>query len=74
MMLVAWEDGVGSCPNGIANPDQVAQLLALDDEERAMILITFGYPGHPRAPERHSSAEWVDRANRKPFDEVVQRL
>jgi nitroreductase len=74
MMLVAWEDGVGSCPNGIAKPDQAAQVLGLDDEEHVAILITFGYPARGREPERHSAADWIARADRKPFDEVVQRL
>jgi nitroreductase len=74
MMLVAWEDGVGSCPNGIANADQAARLLGLSDDERAVIVITFGYPARPRDPERHSAPEWIARADRKPFDEVVQRL
>ncbi len=74
MMLVAWEDGVGSSPNGIAKPDQAARLLGLSDEERAVIVITFGYPARPQDPQRRSPAEWIARADRKPFDELVQRL
>src|SRR5436190_16889768 len=33
MMLVAWEDGVGSCPNGIADPEQAASVLELGGDE-----------------------------------------
>jgi nitroreductase len=74
MMLAAWEAGVGSCPNGIANPDQAARLLGLGDEERAVIVITFGYPAHARDPERRSPEEWIAHADRNPFEEVVERL
>ena len=74
MMLVAWEEGVGSCPNGIADPDQAARVLGLGEDERAVIVITFGYPARARDPERHSTGEWIARADRKPFEEVVQRL
>ncbi|MGA2926309.1 MAG: nitroreductase family protein [Solirubrobacteraceae bacterium] len=74
MMLAAWEDGVGSCPNGIADPDQAARILALSEPERAVIVITFGYPAGARDPHRHSVAEWIARADRKPYDAVVQRL
>jgi nitroreductase len=74
MMLVAWEDGVGSCPNGIADPDQVASVLELSDDERAVTVLTFGYPARPLDPAARSASEWLARANRKSFDEVVQRL
>jgi nitroreductase len=74
MMLAGWEDGVGSCPNGIANPDRAAQALALGEDERVLIVLTFGYPLRERDPARRSPAEWVAAADRKPFDEVVQRL
>jgi nitroreductase len=74
MMLVAWEDGVGSCPNGIARPDQAARLLELGENESATIVITFGYPARAGDPRRRAASEWIARADRKPFDEVVQRL
>jgi nitroreductase len=74
MMLVAWEDGVGSCPNGIASPDQAAQVLGLGEDERVVTVLTFGYPARARDPHRHTPEEWVARADRRPFDEVVQRL
>jgi hypothetical protein len=34
-------------------------------------VLTFGYPARPRDPERRSAEEWIARAGRKPFDEVV---
>jgi len=74
MMLAAWEQGVGSCPNGIADSDRAARVLGLGDDERVVIVITFGYPARARDPQRYSAAQWIARADRKSFEEVVQRL
>ena len=74
MMLEAWNDHIGSCPNGMPDPDAVAQLLDLEEGERPTVVLTFGYPTRTRDPDRHTGLEWIERANRKPFDEVVQRL
>jgi nitroreductase len=73
MMLAAWNEGVGSCPNGISDRERGAEILGLDDGEAAVVL-TFGYPARKRDPESRTAEEWVERANRKPFDEVVKRL
>lgn len=74
MMLAAWDDHIGSCPNGMPDPDAVARLLDLGEGERPTVVLTFGYPARTRDPQRHTAIEWIERANRKPFDEVVQRL
>jgi nitroreductase len=73
MMLAAWNDGVGSCPNGMPDPEAVGALLGLEDDERPVIVLTFGYPARARDPASRSPEEWVQRANRKAFDEVVVR-
>jgi nitroreductase len=74
MMLAAWDDGVGSCPNGIADSDLAAEVLELTGDERAVIVLTFGYPARASDPTRRSPTEWITRADRKPFHEVVRRL
>ena len=74
MMLAAWNDGVGSCPSGVADRDTATGLLDLGEDERVAIVLTFGYPARPIDPERRSPEEWIDRASRKPFEEVVSRL
>ena len=74
MMLTAWNDQIGSCPNGMPDPEAVARLLDLEDGERPVVVLTFGYPARTRDPQRQAATEWIERANRKPFDEVVQRL
>lgn len=73
MMLAAWNEGIGSCPNGIADREKGDQLLGIEEGESAIVL-TFGYPARKRDPESRTADEWIDRANRKPFDEVVTRL
>ena len=64
MLLAAHNEGIGGCPNGLANPD------ALDIGDVATIL-SFGYPARPSDPERRIAEEWIERADRKPFDDVV---
>jgi nitroreductase len=71
MMLAAWNDGVGSCPNGIADADELSRLLGLDDSERVASIVSFGYPAREVDPARRTAEQWIAAANRKPFDEVV---
>ena len=70
MMLAAWNDGVGSCPNGQRDPEAVERLVGAP----VGAVLTFGYPAKPRDPESRSPEDWSTRANRKPFDEVVRRI
>jgi nitroreductase len=71
MMLAAWNDGVGSCPNGIADADELSRLLGLEDSERVANIVSFGYPAREVDPARRTAEEWVAAADRKPFDEIV---
>ena len=68
MMLAAWAEGVGSCPNGIREADAAAEICGGD----VRAIISFGYPAKPR--RERSAEEWSARANRKPLDEIVSRL
>lgn len=73
MMLAAWNEGVTSCPNGMPDADAASKLLGLGDGERVINILTFGFPEPPRTPEDRSAQEWLARAKRKNFDEVVER-
>jgi nitroreductase len=44
------------------------------EDERPVIVLTFGYPAGARDPQRRSPEEWVAGADRKAFEEVVRRL
>lgn len=73
MLLAAWNEGVGSSPNGIADEPAARAALELDDDERVAIVLSFGYPAKPRDPESRSAEEWSARANRRPLQESVRR-
>jgi nitroreductase len=74
MMLAAWNDGVASCPNGIADADAAGEALGLGADEAVATVLSFGYPASGRTGESRSAEEWIDRADRKPLDELVQRI
>jgi nitroreductase len=72
MMLAAWNEGVASCPNGIADADGAKEALSL--EEPPAIVLSFGYPARHPGPESRAADEWSARANRKPLNELVEQL
>jgi nitroreductase len=75
MMLAAWNEGVGSCPNGMPDRAAAAEVLGLREGEEPAIVLSFGYPERPlRDPVSQPPEAWVAAADRKPFDEVVERL
>jgi nitroreductase len=72
MMLAASNDGIGSCPNGIADAAALQAIVGHDDGEQVATVLTFGYPVAARDPERLSAQEWIERADRRPYEEVVE--
>jgi nitroreductase len=72
MMLAASNDGVGSCPNGTADAARLQAAVGHGDDEQVVTVLTFGYPEHPRDAERRSPEEWIARADRRPYEEVVE--
>jgi nitroreductase len=74
MMLAAWALGVGSCPNGISDRVGLNRALRLGDEASVPVVLSFGYPAKQRDPNRRSAQQWIERANRKPYDEVVREI
>jgi nitroreductase len=72
MMLAASDAGIGSCPNGIADAAALRDVLGHDDGEQVATVLTFGYPTTARDPSRLSAEEWIERADRKPYEDVVE--
>ena len=70
MMLAAWNDGVASCPNGIADADAAARICGGE----VKMILSFGYPANPRDVNRHTAEQWSARAKRLPLDELVRRV
>jgi nitroreductase len=74
MMLAAWNAGIGSCPNGVADAEAMRRALDLREGEQAAIVLSFGYPRRPTSPERRPPERWVEAADRVPFEEAVEVL
>ena len=73
MMLVAWNEGVASCPNGMPDRAGTADALGLEGDLLPVIVLSFGYSRRDLAPESRSAEEWSAEANRMPLDELVDR-
>ena len=74
MLLAAWDLGIGGCPNGMPDRQAVSETLGLREGEEPAIVLSFGYPAKPRDPASRPPEEWSARANRKPLDELVERV
>jgi nitroreductase len=74
MFLVAWNDGVVSCPNGMPDAEAVAGVLGLEEGWLPLNVPSFGYPKRPLDPESKTPEEWSAEANRKPLEEIVRRV
>ena len=70
MLLAAWNDGVGSCPNGVRDAEGAERIVGAP----VAIVLTFGYPAKPRDPSSRTAEEWSARAKRKPLDEVTRTV
>ena len=74
MLIAAWALGVGASPNGVSDRVGLNRALGLGDDDTVATVLSFGYPAKPRDPQRRSPEEWIERARRKPFDEVVREV
>ncbi len=75
MMLAASDDGIGSCPNGIAEADRLREALGHGEDEQVATVLTFGHPAKPRRdPQSLAPEEWVRRADRLAYEEIVTEV
>jgi nitroreductase len=74
MFLVAWNEGVVSCPNGMPDEAAAATVLGLEDGWLPVNIPSFAYPKRDLDPTSKSAEEWSAEANRKPLDELVRRI
>ena len=77
MMVAAWAEGIGSCPNSV-RPDEHDRLrrdLNVPAEAGIATIITLGYPapGQPRPRPKADPEKILARANRLPLEELVHR-
>jgi nitroreductase len=73
MLLAAWNEGVGACPNGIADRDKMAEAIGLREDDHFATVLTFGYPARAIDPEARTPEEWLGRADRRPLEDIVEQ-
>ena len=73
MLLAAWNEGVGGCPNGVRDAEALGAALDLAEDERFAIVLSLGYPARPVDPQARAPEDWITRADRRAFGDVVQR-
>lgn len=75
IMLAAWNDGIGTCPNSpLRDPERARELLEIDGDAHIATILSVGYPASPSEPEKSSPEAILRRINRKSLDELVRRL
>jgi nitroreductase len=72
IMVAANALGVGSSPNGVADPERLRAAVGHGDDESIATVLSLGYPATPRDPSRRTPDEWIAGADRKPYEEVVE--
>ena len=67
IMLVAWENGVGSCPLLRFNPKGLKQVLNIPGKYEIGLVLAMGYPDEaPQACElTDSSTPWLDESGER---------
>ncbi len=74
MLLAAWDAGLASCPNGVADEAAAEAAVGAGPDDRVAIVLSFGLPERLRDVASRGADEWSARANRRPLDDVVRRL
>ena len=60
MMLLAHEQGLGSCPVGAFDEEKVSEILNIPENLRPIIIVPVGYPAEkPLAPLRVSKTKVI---------------
>jgi nitroreductase len=73
MMLAAWADGVGTCPNTPRQREEAHRILGIPADAEIATILSCGYPASPLRVASDPNAI-LRRINRKPLDELVRYL
>lgn len=74
MLLVAWNEGVASCPNGVADAARAASAIGREGEGQIAIVLSFGLPAKARDVAARTADDWSERANRRSLADVVRKV
>jgi nitroreductase len=73
MMLAAWADGVGSCPNTPMRREECNRLLGLAPDDHVATILSLGYPAEP-VPRSNDADALLRRIKRKPLAEMARYI
>lgn len=71
LMLAAWSQGIGSCPNTPVDKDTCKTILAVDGEHDVLTILSLGYPAQP-VPRGTDPDAILARIDRKPLEELTR--
>jgi nitroreductase len=74
IMLAAWADGIGSCPNGVRDRERAHAVLGIPEDRYLANIISLGYPKKPWQVADKSPEGILRRIKRKPLSEIVRRI
>jgi nitroreductase len=73
LMLAAWSQGVGSCPNTPVQKDDAKAILGVAEDSDILTILSLGYPAEP-VPRASDPDAILARIDRKPLEELVRYL
>jgi nitroreductase len=71
MILAAWADGIGSCPNGVRDEATAKGLLHVPAQESITSILSLGYPAQSTVPKKDDLDGILRRIKRKSLEEVT---
>lgn len=72
MMLTAWADGIGACPNSSRNLEETKRVLGITDDISIPTILSVGHPAEPVRPKDHDPDAILSRIDRKPLEEITR--
>lgn len=72
LVLAAWVQGVGSCPNTFRDLEPARELLQIDEDARVPMILSMGYPKRPLKPRDNDVDTIMSRIKRKPLEEITR--
>jgi nitroreductase len=73
IMLAAWAEGIGSCPNTPMQRDACNAILGVAAEAHVSTILSLGYPAQP-VPRGSDSDALLRRIDRKPLEEITRYI
>jgi nitroreductase len=71
MILAAWADGIGSCPNGVRDAASANSIFRVPATESITTILSLGFPAHPIVPKEDDVEGILRRIKRKSLEEVT---